>query len=52
MTGFVLLLFLAVLCAYLLRFVAGRLRWSVPGYSGIIIVFVIAMLAIWGQSLD
>jgi hypothetical protein len=52
MTGMILLVFLALMCAYILRFVAGRLRWSVPGYSGIIIVFMIVVLAVWGQSLD
>ncbi|REE96355.1 hypothetical protein [Thermomonospora umbrina] len=52
MSGLILVFFLALLCAYLMRFVAGRLRWSVPGYSGVIIVFVIAVLAVWGQSLD
>ncbi|WP_175596262.1 hypothetical protein [Thermomonospora catenispora] len=51
-TGLILLFFLGLMTAYLLRYVAARLRWPVPGYKGIIIVFVIAMLAIWGQSLD
>ncbi|ACY96430.1 MULTISPECIES: hypothetical protein [Thermomonospora] len=51
MTGFILLFFIAVLCAYLVRFVAARLRWSVPSYSGVIIVVMIAVLAVWGRSL-
>ncbi|SEG92306.1 hypothetical protein SAMN04489712_13311 [Thermomonospora echinospora] len=52
MTGMILLIFLALMCAYILRYIAGRLRWSVPAYGGIIIVFMIVVLAVWGQSLD
>ncbi|MFC0864671.1 hypothetical protein ACFHYQ_20475 [Sphaerimonospora cavernae] len=47
--GLILLVFLAFLFAWLLNRVRRFFRLGTMGYAGVMIVFVIAMLAIWGQ---
>lgn len=49
--GVILLVFLALLFAWGLNRVRRALRLSPMGYVGIMVVFVIVMLLIWGQTL-
>ena len=48
--GLILLVFLAILAAWLLNRVRRAFRLGPVGWTGVIVVFVIAMLAIWGQT--
>ncbi|ETK33104.1 hypothetical protein [Microbispora sp. ATCC PTA-5024] len=48
--GLILLVFLAFLFAWLLNRVRRFFRLGPVAYAGVMIVFVIAMLAIWGQQ--
>ncbi|MFI6320880.1 hypothetical protein ACIBG8_25305 [Nonomuraea sp. NPDC050556] len=50
-SGLILLVFLALLFAWGLNRVRRALRLSPVGYVGIVIVFVLVMLLIWGQTL-
>lgn len=52
MSGITLLVLLAVLTAIMLRWTAGRLRLPAPTFTAIIIVFVLVVLALWGQSVE
>ncbi|GAA0947744.1 hypothetical protein [Nonomuraea longicatena] len=49
--GLILLVFLAVLFAWLLNRVRRAMRLGPVGYAGIMIVFILATLLIWGQTL-
>lgn len=49
--GLILLVFLAFLVAWGLNRVRRALRLSPVGYVGIMVVFIIAMLLVWGQTL-
>jgi hypothetical protein len=49
--GLILLVFLALLFAWVLNRVRRAFRLGPVGYAGVMIVFVIAMLLIWGQTL-
>ncbi|MET9341466.1 MULTISPECIES: hypothetical protein [unclassified Nonomuraea] len=51
MEGLILLVFLALLFAWALNRVRRALRLNPVGYVGVVVVFVIVMLAIWGQTL-
>ncbi|NUR85845.1 MAG: hypothetical protein HOY71_17340 [Nonomuraea sp.] len=51
MGGVILLVFLALLFAWGLNFVRRKLRMGPVGYAGVMIVFIIAMLLIYGQTL-
>ncbi|HUR09163.1 MAG TPA: hypothetical protein VM347_41945 [Nonomuraea sp.] len=48
--GLILLVFLALLCAWGLNRVRRALRLGPVGYVGVMIVFVIVMLLIYGQT--
>ncbi|MEW9554413.1 hypothetical protein [Nonomuraea sp. NPDC050783] len=48
--GLILLVFLAVLFAWLLNRVRRAFRLGPVGYAGVMIVFILAMLMIWGQT--
>jgi hypothetical protein len=49
-SGLILLIFLALLVAWLLNRVRRFFRLSTVGYAGIMIVFVLVMLALYGQQ--
>ncbi|GGT32872.1 hypothetical protein ACIBIZ_19410 [Nonomuraea spiralis] len=49
--GLILLVFLALLFAWLLNRVRRAFRLGPVGYAGVMIVFVIAMLLVWGQTM-
>ncbi|GAA2644697.1 MULTISPECIES: hypothetical protein [Nonomuraea] len=49
--GLILLVFLALLFAWALNRVRRALRLGPVGYVGVVVVFIIVMLAIWGQTL-
>ncbi len=50
-TGLILLVFLAFLVAWLLNKVRRFFRLGTMAYAGVMIVFIITMLLIWGQTL-
>ncbi|GAA4577480.1 hypothetical protein [Planotetraspora kaengkrachanensis] len=50
-SGLILLVFLAFLFAWLLNKVRKFFRLSPVAYAGVMIVFVLVMLAVWGQQL-
>ncbi|WP_214108562.1 hypothetical protein [Acrocarpospora catenulata] len=50
-SGLILLVFLAFLFAWLLNRIRRFFRLSNIAYAGVMIVFIIAMLLIWGQNL-
>ena len=50
--GLIVLGLLALLCAYGLRWVSGRMRLPMPAYMTVIVVFVLVVAALYGQSLD
>lgn len=50
--GLILLVFLAFLFAWLLNRVRRFFRLGPMGYAGVMIVFVIVMLALWGQHIS
>ncbi|GLZ05936.1 hypothetical protein Acsp03_34020 [Actinomadura sp. NBRC 104412] len=52
MEGILSLAVVAVLGAFVVRWTASRLRLPVPGRAAVITVFVLVVLALWGQSLD
>ncbi|MFF5264931.1 hypothetical protein ACFY4C_38915 [Actinomadura viridis] len=52
MEGILALIVVALLGAFCVRWAAARLRLTVPARGGVIIVFVLVVLALWGQSLD
>jgi hypothetical protein len=49
-SGLILLVFLALLFAWGLNRVRRAFKLGPVGYAGIVIVFVIVMLLLWGQS--
>jgi hypothetical protein len=49
-SGLILLVFLALLFAWGLNKVRRALRLGPVGYAGVMIVFVIVMLLLWGQT--
>lgn len=49
--GLILLVFLALLFAWGLNRVRKALRLGSTGYAGVMIVFVLVMLLVWGQTL-
>ncbi|MEU6996728.1 hypothetical protein [Nonomuraea sp. NPDC046570] len=49
--GLILLVFLALLFAWLLNRVRRAIRLGPIGYVGVMVVFVIVMLVIWGQTM-
>ncbi|GLX95778.1 MULTISPECIES: hypothetical protein [Herbidospora] len=50
-TGLILLVFLAFLAAWLLNKVRRFFRLGAVAYGGVMIVFIITMLLIWGQTI-
>ena len=50
MSGIVELVLLALLTAYVIRWVAVKTRVPAPTVSAVVIVFVLTVLALWGQS--
>jgi hypothetical protein len=50
MSGIVELVLLALLCAFVVRWVATKTRLPAPTVSAVVIVFVLTVLALWGQS--
>ncbi|GAA1623086.1 hypothetical protein AB0C27_18730 [Nonomuraea sp. NPDC048882] len=48
--GLILLVFLALLFAWLLNRVRRAFRLGPVGYAGVLIVFVLVMLMLWGQT--
>ncbi|MEV1004341.1 hypothetical protein [Nonomuraea sp. NPDC050202] len=48
--GLILLIFLALLFAWLLNRVRRAIRLGPIGYAGVVIVFVLVMLLLWGQT--
>ncbi|MGI5204427.1 hypothetical protein ACQEU6_22945 [Spirillospora sp. CA-108201] len=51
MEGILALIVVALLAAFCVRWAAGRLRLSVPARAAVIIVFVIVVLALYGEHL-
>ncbi|ACZ84012.1 MULTISPECIES: hypothetical protein [Streptosporangium] len=49
-SGLILLIFLAFLFAWGLNRVRRALRLGPVAYAGVVIVFVLVMLALWGQT--
>ncbi|UBU14271.1 MULTISPECIES: hypothetical protein [Nonomuraea] len=49
-SGLILLIFLALLFAWLLNRVRRAIRLGPIGYAGVVIVFVLVMLLLWGQT--
>ncbi|WP_197093700.1 hypothetical protein [Nonomuraea sp. SBT364] len=49
-SGLILLVFLALLFAWGLNRVRRAFRLGAVGYAGIMIVFVLVMLLLWGQT--
>ena len=49
-SGLILLIFLAFLFAWLLNKIRKFFRLSPVAYAGVMIVFVLVMLAVWGQQ--
>ena len=49
-SGLILLVFLAFLFAWLLNKARRFFRLSPMAYGGVMVVFVVAMLLIWGQQ--
>lgn len=50
MSGIITLVLLALLCAYVLRWLGRRLRLGVPTYFAVFVVFALVVLALWGQN--
>ncbi|MBB5963808.1 hypothetical protein [Planomonospora venezuelensis] len=50
-SGLILLVFLAFLFSWGLNRVRRALRFGPVAYTGVMIVFIIAMLAVWGQTM-
>lgn len=52
MTGFILLVVLAFLCAWLITKVGQKVRVNISNKRmvGIMVVFIIVALALWGQK--
>ena len=50
MSGIVELVLLALLTAFVIRWVAIKTRIPAPTVSAVVIVFVLTVLALWGQS--
>ncbi|MEV0165039.1 hypothetical protein AB0M50_13930 [Nonomuraea fuscirosea] len=48
--GLILLVFLALLFAWGLNRVRRAFRLGPVGYAGVVIVFVLVMLMLWGQT--
>ncbi|HEY9525288.1 MAG TPA: hypothetical protein VIR33_18765 [Thermopolyspora sp.] len=48
--GLILLVFLALLFAWGLNRVRRALRFGPAAYGGVMIVFIIVMLAVWSQT--
>jgi hypothetical protein len=51
MSGIITLAVLAILCVFCIRWVTGRLRVPTPAANAIVVVFVLVVLALWGQHL-
>ncbi|MFD9944097.1 hypothetical protein ACIBHY_41830 [Nonomuraea sp. NPDC050547] len=49
--GLILLVFLALLFAWGLNRVRRSLRLGPVGYVGVMLVFIIVMLLVWGQTM-
>ncbi|WP_181448885.1 hypothetical protein [Nonomuraea aridisoli] len=49
-SGLILLVFLALLFAWGLNRLRRAIRLGPVGYAGVMIVFVIVMLLLWGQT--
>lgn len=49
-SGLILLIFLAFLFAWGLNRVRRAVRLGPVAYAGVMIVFIIVMLAVWGQT--
>jgi high-affinity Fe2+/Pb2+ permease len=48
--GLILLVFLAFLFAWVLNRVRRALRFGPVAYAGVMVVFIIVMLAVWTQT--
>jgi hypothetical protein len=51
MSGIITLVLLAFLCGWGLRWLGRRLRFTAPTYVAVFVVFVLVVLALWGQTL-
>ncbi|MET9065483.1 hypothetical protein ACWDR1_26180 [Streptosporangium sandarakinum] len=49
-SGLILLIFLAILFAWGLNRVRRALRLGPVGYAGIVIVFILVVLALWART--
>jgi hypothetical protein len=49
-SGIILLVFLALLFAWGLNRVRRALRLGPMAYGGVVIVFILVMVALWGQT--
>ncbi|MFD0890854.1 hypothetical protein ACFQ08_40435 [Streptosporangium algeriense] len=49
-SGLILLVFLAFLFAWGLNRVRRAMRLGTVAYAGVMIVFILVMLALWGQT--
>jgi predicted PurR-regulated permease PerM len=52
MSGIITLGLLAFLCAICLRWLSRRLRLPAPTYVAVFVVFVLVVLALWGQAME
>jgi hypothetical protein len=50
-SGLILLVFLALLFAWGLNRVRRALRLGPVAYLGVMVVFIVVMLAVWGQTM-
>ncbi|MFC6882790.1 MULTISPECIES: hypothetical protein [Actinomadura] len=51
MEGILALCVMALLAAFCIRWAAVRMRMQAPTRAAVIIVFVLVVLALWGQSM-
>lgn len=52
MDGIVTLVLLALLAAFVLRWTARKMHIPAPTTAAVAVVFVLVVLALWGQSLE
>ncbi|MFI0351664.1 hypothetical protein [Actinomadura sp. 9N407] len=52
MEGILALIVVALLASFCVRWAAVRMRLPMPGRVSVLVVFVLVVLALWGQSLE
>jgi predicted PurR-regulated permease PerM len=52
MEGILALIVVALLGSFCVRWAASRMRLPIPARASVLIVFVLVVLALWGQSLE